>query len=68
MVDAIEINYEVKALLAEINKLIKKFNFDRVIWCCDPDKYTANVVSYLKKKKNSHYWYSARWRLSASKL
>ena len=53
VVDAIETNYKVNYLIEEINKLIKKFNFDRVIWCCDPDKYTANVVSYLKKKNIS---------------
>ncbi len=48
--DAFEVNHKVNFLIEEINVLKKKFKFNSVIWCCDPDKYTANIVSYFKKK------------------
>mgnify|MGYP001273866585 CR=1 FL=1 len=50
IIDALEVNYKLNFLIEEVNILIKKFNFDNVIWCCDPDKYIANIIGYFKKK------------------
>ena len=50
IVDALEINYKLNFLIEEVKALIKRHNFDNVIWCCDPDKYIANIIGYFKKK------------------
>ena len=50
IVDALEINYKLNFLIEEVKALIKRHNFDNVIWCCDPDKYIANIIGYFKKR------------------
>ena len=67
IVDALEINYKLNFLIEEVKALIKRHNFDNVIWCCDPDKYIANIIGYFKKGY-SCLWNSAWWKLSSSKL
>ena len=49
IVDALEINYKLNFLIEEVKALIKRHNFDNVIWCCDY-KYIANIIGYFKKR------------------
>ena len=51
IIKADEINQKSNFLINHINKLLKKFNFKNIIWCIDPDTYTANIINYFKKKK-----------------
>ena len=48
---AYKINQKSNFLISHINELFKKFNFEKIIWCNDPDSYTANLIDYFKKKK-----------------
>ena len=50
IIQAEEINQKSNYLINYINKIFNKSKFQKIIWCCDPDSYTANVISYFKKK------------------
>ena len=50
IIQANEINQKSNFLINHINNLLKKFHFKNIIWCNDPDSYTANITSYFKSK------------------
>lgn len=49
--EAHRVNQKSNFIINKVNRLLQKFNFKKIIWCNDPDSYTANVLSYFKRKK-----------------
>ncbi|MAW01345.1 MAG: hypothetical protein CMI81_00440, partial [Candidatus Pelagibacter sp.] len=48
--DGLDTMEKVSYLINRANILIKKYHINKIIWCCDPNKFVANVIDYFKKK------------------